>query len=149
MANRPRLFPNALRKRFFSVRTNGAINAIRSDNGFLLPQLRHGILCPGAISNILIGAFAAFASWSFYGSGAGVELAALSAERTQISLRFSALAGAFLVGVAGAKWITNESDKLLLKESVKVASAASKDPAECERLVQGSAKKVLERVEHG
>lgn len=32
-----------------------------------------------------------------------------------------ALAGAFLVGVVGAKWITNEADKRLLKESVKVA----------------------------
>jgi hypothetical protein len=41
--------------------------------------------------------------------------------RSVISLRFSALAGAFLVGVAGAKWITSEVDKRLLKESVKVA----------------------------
>jgi hypothetical protein len=127
----------------------GVVNAFLTDNGFLLPHTKRGIWCPGALSNIFVGAFAAFASWAFYGSGAGVELVDFSSERTQISLRFSALAGAFLVGVAGAKWVTNESDKLLLKESVKVASSATKAPAECERLVQGSAEQVLERVQNG
>jgi hypothetical protein len=127
----------------------GIVNAFLTDNGFLLPHAKHGIWCSGALSNIFVGSFAAFASWAFYGSGAGVELLDLSSERTQISLRFSALAGAFLAGVAGAKWITNESAKLLLKESVRVASSATKTPAECERLVQGSAEQVLDRVESG
>src|SRR4030095_16462219 len=99
----------------------GVVNALVTDNGFALPRRISGVGCPGAISNILIGAFAAFSSWAFYGSGASVELADKSA-RAVISLRFSALAGAFLVGVAGAKWITNEVDKRLLKESVKVAA---------------------------
>jgi hypothetical protein len=98
----------------------GVVNALLSDNGFALPRKELGVWCPGAISNILIGAFAAFSSWAFYGSGASVELAD-KGLRTAISLRFSALAGAFLVGVAGAKWITSEVDKRLLKESVKVA----------------------------
>jgi hypothetical protein len=94
----------------------------------------------------LVGAVAAFTSWAAYGSGAGVDLAT-AGERDQISLRFSALAGAFFIGLVGAKWITNESDKLLLKESVKVASAHTKSAEECERLVQGSARQVLNRVQ--
>jgi hypothetical protein len=124
----------------------GVVNALISDNGFILPRTRRGIWCFGFISNILVGAFAAFSSWSFYGSGAGVDLAQ-STERTQISLRFSALAGAFLVGVAGAKWITNEVDKKLLKESVKVAGTKNLTTEECEQLVKGSALQVLTRVE--
>jgi hypothetical protein len=80
---------------------------------------------------------------------AGVELTDFSSERAQISLRFSALAGAFVVGLAGAKWLTNESDKLLLKESVRLASSTQKSPEECERLVQGSALSVLNRVQSG
>jgi hypothetical protein len=32
------------------------------------------------------------------------------------------LAGAFLVGVVGVKWITNEADKGLTKDSIKVAA---------------------------
>lgn len=124
----------------------GVVNALITDNGFILPQTRRSIWCPGFISNVLVGTFAAFASWSFYGSGAGVDLAAVT-ERTQISLRFSALAGAFLVGVAGAKWITNEVDKKLLKESVKVAGSKTLNSEECEQLVRGSALQVLDRVE--
>jgi hypothetical protein len=75
-----------------------------------------------------------------------VELAAIT-ERTKISLTFSALAGAFLVGVAGAKWITNEVDKKLLKESVKIAGTKTLTSDECEKLVEGSAMQVLRRVE--
>jgi hypothetical protein len=125
----------------------GVLNALLSDNGFLLPRLRRGVWCPGFVSNVLAGAFAAFASWAFYGSGAAIDLADLS-TRNEISLRFSAIAGAFMVGFVGAKWITNEADKMLLKESVKVASKDKLPPDECERLVQGSAEQVLSRVEH-
>jgi hypothetical protein len=127
----------------------GVVNALITDNGFALPKVRRGIWCPGFVANLLVGAFAAFASWSFYGSGAGVELAAVAAatERVTISLTFSALAGAFLVGVAGAKWITNEVDKKLLKESVKVVGPKKLSPEECEGLVAGSPLQVLQRVE--
>src|SRR5713226_9441741 len=107
----------------------GVVNALLSDNGFALPRRESGVWCPGAISNILVGGFAAFSSWAFYGSGASIELADQNL-RSVISLRFSALAGAFLVGVAGAKWITNEVDKRLLKETVKVAVNNKKLPKE-------------------
>jgi hypothetical protein len=126
----------------------GAVNALISNNGFVLPTVRRDIWCPGFLANILVGGFAAFASWAFYGSGAGVELAAKTAqERGVISLKFSALAGAFLVGVAGAKWITNEVDKKLLKESVKIAGTQKLTEEECQKLVEGPALTVLDRVE--
>ena len=124
----------------------GVVNALLTDNGFALPRYRRGIWCPGVIANIFVGTFAALSSWSFYGSGASVELGQIT-ERAQISLRFSALAGAFLVGVVGAKWITNEADKQLLRESVKLAGTKQLTPRECEQLVDGSATQVLDRVE--
>lgn len=125
----------------------GVVNALMSDNGFALPQKVSGVWCPGAITNILVGGFAAFSSWAFYGSGASIELADKSL-RSVISLRFSALAGAFLVGVAGAKWITNEVDKRLLKETVRVAASSEKLPREqAERIVEGSARQVLHDVQ--
>lgn len=124
----------------------GVVNALLSDNGFALPRKESGVWCPGAISNILIGAFAAFSSWSFYGSGAAIELADKSL-RSVISLRFSALAGAFLVGVAGAKWITSEVDKRLLKESVKVAVDSERLPKEQSlHITDGSPRQVLRDV---
>ena len=44
----------------------------------LLSLRLRGVWCPGFISNLLIGAFSAFASWAFYGSGAGVDISASS-----------------------------------------------------------------------
>ena len=126
----------------------GVVNALLSDNGFALPRRESGVWCPGAISNILVGAFAAFSSWSFYGSGAAIDLGMVGeSARTVISLRFSALAGAFLVGVAGAKWITNEVDKRLLKESVKVAASSKPLPMkQSEQIIEGSPRQVLQDV---
>jgi len=123
----------------------GVVNALMSDNGFMLPRREGAVWCPGAISNILVGAFAAFASWAFYGSGASIELAQVT-TRTEISLRFSALAGAFLVGVAGARWITNEVDKRLLKESVKVAARKAAPSEDLATMIAGSPRQVLKTV---
>jgi hypothetical protein len=39
------------------------VNALLTDNGFVLPRQQSGVWCPGALSNVLIGAFAAFSSW--------------------------------------------------------------------------------------
>jgi len=125
----------------------GAVNALLTDRGIVTPRIMRGILYPGFFSNLLIGAFSAFSSWALYGSGAGIDIA-VTAERAQISLHFSALAGAFLVGVAGSKWLASEVDKRLFKESVKVAGAKNLTPEECDKIVQGSAMEILERVEN-
>lgn len=122
----------------------GVVNALLTDNGFALPRKESGVWCPGAISNIIIGSLAAFSSWAFYGSGAEFAFTDRSAA---ISLKFSVLAGAFLIGVAGAKWITAEVDKRLLKESVKVAASSEKMPKErSERIAKASPRRVLQDV---
>jgi len=134
---------------FVAGALGGVVNALLTDNGFILPRRVQQILCPGFLSNVAVGAFAAFTSWAMYGSGAGVDLAKQAGAgdtRVEISLTFSALAGAFLVGVAGARWITNEADKRLLKESVKVAAEKQLPKRECEEIVKASPRRVLEAV---
>lgn len=113
----------------------GVVNALITDNGFIMPRREKTIFVPGFLTNVLVGAFAAFASWAFYGSGASIDLAH-AAGQTVTSLRFSALAGAFLVGVAGARWLSNEADKQLLKETVKVAGEKKLSREECEEIVK-------------
>jgi hypothetical protein len=128
----------------------GVLNALLTENGFILPRKVSGILCPGFLSNILVGALAAFTSWASYGSGAGVELAktaSTGSPRAEISLTFSALAGAFFVGLAGARWITNEADKRLLKESVNVAAQKGISPKECAEILHTSPRRVLEALQ--
>jgi hypothetical protein len=123
------------------------MNALLSDNGFVMPRWKRNVWCPGLFANVMTGGFAALTSWALYGGGAGIDLAQAD-TRTIISLRLPALAGAFFVGLAGAKWLTNEADKRLLTESIKVAGAKSLTPETCDELVQGSAMHVLENVEH-
>jgi hypothetical protein len=130
---------------FAAGAAGGVINALTTDNGFVLPRKVSTIWCPGFLSNVMVGAFSAFASWSFYGSGAAVELAR-GGERGQISLTFSALAGAFLVGVAGSRWLTNEVDKRLLKETALKASIKNLPADEVEKIVDESPRKALQHV---
>lgn len=121
----------------------GFVNALITNNGFALPRRIAGVWCPGAFSTILIGAFAAFASWAFYGSGVSIDVADPSARP---HLQMPALAGAFLVGVVGAKWITNEAEKGLLKESVKLAATKDISKGKSEEIVSGSPLEVLTNV---
>ena len=121
----------------------GLVNATLSEEGLASPKTVKGIWCPGALSTIVIGALAAFASWAFYGSGAGIDLA----EPTkQAHLQLSALAGAFLVGVVGAKWIENESAKRLLQASVKVAAPLIMPKEQAENIPLDSPSRVLQEV---
>jgi hypothetical protein len=121
----------------------GLVNAMLSEAGLAAPRTVKGIWCPGALSTIVIGALAAFASWAFYGSEAGIDLA----ERTsQAHLQLSALAGAFLVGVVGAKWIENESAKRVLQASVKVAAPLIMPKEKAENIPLDSPSRVLQEV---
>jgi len=123
----------------------GLLNAFMSDNGFALPTRIKGILCPGALLNVFVGGMAAVTSWALYGSGAGIELA--GNQREQISLRLGALAGALIVGVGGSRWLTNEVDKSLLKQSVVEAAKKSLSPEQCTELENcGSTREILKAV---
>lgn len=124
----------------------GVINAMLSGHRLTLPSYQEGVWCPGFIGNVLIGAVAALTSWALYGSGAGVELGSNPTLRAEISLKLPALAGALMVGMAGAKWLTSESDKGLYKESIKEAGKKPLTDQQREKVVQGSALNVLQSV---
>jgi hypothetical protein len=97
-------------------------NAIVTDNGFLFPKKDTlnggGILRPGFIGNIGIGAISAVISWSLYGP-AGTRLLTDSVSPT-----LAAFGGAILVCVGGARWLTNEVDKSLLRTAAMNAAAS-------------------------
>ncbi len=104
----------------------GLINALLSDNGFLLPRTQPvdglSIVRPGFLGNILIGIVAAALSWGLYGPLSAFEL--FNPPSTPVSFTLASLVGAALVGVAGARWITNEIDKKLLTAAASKAAAA-------------------------
>jgi len=124
----------------------GVVNAYFTDHGLKRPTVMNGIWCPGAIGNIIVGTVSAVVSWALYGSGATVDVTAVNAKEV-ISLRLSALAGALLVGVAGARWLTGQVDKALLGESVRQAAQKALSQEQREELQRSDTpRKVLKAV---
>ncbi|MHC1687041.1 MAG: hypothetical protein AB9879_04970 [Methanothrix sp.] len=108
----------------------GIINALVSDNGFIKPREETAgdvtIIRPGFAGNILLGAAAAFISWGLYGafSNAVVYGSVAGVGSEEITVSISAIAGAVLVGIGGARWLTNEVDKKLLRTAAAAAAAS-------------------------
>lgn len=103
----------------------GVVNAFLSDNGFVLPRKTGGIMQPGGLGNAFIGGVAAVISWGLYGPFAGAPVFS-GQSAPSASFTLSALVGAILVGVSGARWLSNEVDKQLLRAAgIKAARRPS------------------------
>ena len=126
---------------FLAGGLGGVVNALMTDNGFILPKSEDvdgnmTVIRPGYLGNILIGAVGAVVSWGLYGPLSNVLIAgtteALSAsvKADQVGLTLASLVGAVMIGVAGARWLTSEVDKNLLKAAAaQAASSQSSDGA--------------------
>jgi hypothetical protein len=118
----------------------GIINAIMSDNGFIKPREEVvdnvTIVRPGIAGNILLGAVAAFISWGLYGaySAALVYMAGTGLGVEEVSISISSVAGALLIGIGGARWLTNEVDKTLLRTAAVTAAAARSSYDDSQRI---------------
>jgi hypothetical protein len=126
----------------------GLVNTLMTQGKLRLPEYRAGVFCPGFIGNVVVGAFAALISWALYGAGAGIELARQSAgAREALSLTVGALAGAALVGVGGARWLSSEVDAKLLRASVNVTTEKVMTPEQRRAIVSAPAVDVLKAVQ--
>jgi hypothetical protein len=111
----------------------GVINALMTDNGFVFPKWEDAngnkIWRPGMLGNVIIGAVAAVISWGLYGPFADyVFIGAPTANPAIPYLTVSAFVGAILIGVGGARWLSNEVDKKLLKSAAVAAAAGNPAP---------------------
>jgi hypothetical protein len=119
----------------------GIINAMISDNGFIKPREETidnvTIVRPGVAGNVLLGSVAAFISWGLYGSYSGSLIfeGAAGVGANELNLSISAVAGAILVGIGGARWLTNEVDKSLLKTAAVTAAASRPSFEDSQRIV--------------
>lgn len=126
---------------FLGGAVGGIINALISDNGFVLPREEIinnvCIVRPGIAGNVLIGAVAAFISWGLYGSYSGVLIFSGSSGigMSELNLTLSSVAGAILIGIGGARWLTNEVDKSLLKTAAVTAAASQPSSEGSRRMV--------------
>jgi hypothetical protein len=124
----------------------GVVNALISDNGFVLPRKEDVsgrlIVRPGVLGNVIVGGVAASISWGLYGPLAAVDLIGTTSPAGP-ALTLSALVGAMLVGVGGARWLTNEVDKTLLHEAATEAVRATRHPEAARRIRWMSPARVL------
>lgn len=121
----------------------GIVNALLSNNGFVMPKAeklaKRTVVRPGLLGNILISGVAACVSWGLYGPFASASLIGGSRMETQSTgLTLAALVGAVLVGIAGARWLTNEIDKTLLRVAASEATNAQPNPENAKRILEAS-----------
>ena len=103
----------------------GVVNALVTDNGFM--RWRYDevegtrVWRPGWLGNVLIGAIAAFVSWGLYGRYSAVSVVGSDAGFTET---MSSIAGAVLIGVGGARFLSARVDEKLLRlGGVRAASS--------------------------
>jgi hypothetical protein len=137
--------------------TGGVINAVMTENGFPMPKKETvdgatTIIRPGVLGNVLVGGAAALISWGLYGplsafvivstdkAGAGASIE----QGAQSGLTLAALVGAMLIGISGAKWLTNEVDKNLLKAAVTRAAGSAPSVAAAQEMAIATPARTLE-----
>ena len=112
----------------------GVVNALLTDNGFVLPKKEQQdntkIIRPGFLVNIFTGGIAALVSWGLYGPFAAVFIIGGTNDPNvgTTGLSLSSIIGGLLVGIGGARWLTNEVDKKLLRAAA--SKAASGQPSD-------------------
>ena len=117
----------------------GIGNAVSTDNSFALPRpVKDGKVTiawqAGVIGNVIISVIAALISWGLYGPSSALLVIGTppaGTTPTPITLTVATLATAVLIGYGGARWLTNEVDKKILKATASAAASgeASKDKA--------------------
>ena len=112
----------------------GLTNAFMTQNGFVLPtkiidsNTLGKVWRPGILGNVAVSAVAALVSWGLYGTGASLPVFAASVTDKDVNLTYSALVGSILIGIGGARWLTAEVDKALLRgAAVTAASKGASD----------------------
>jgi hypothetical protein len=135
---------------FLAGAVGGFINALLSDNGFILPRTEESggkrIIRPGFLGNVVTGGVSACVSWGLYGPFAAAYIVggpSAGPGGAALGLTLSALVGAVLVGVGGARWLTNEVDKKLLRAAGAALAAAPANPELAAKIRSASPAAVL------
>jgi hypothetical protein len=108
----------------------GVGNALITDNGFPRPRWEQAngtkILRPGIFGNVLLGAFGALVTWGLLSSVS--TLVIFSGNQAMLAdLTVGTFVGAVIAGLGGARVLTAEVDKNLLRAAASQAAMATPD----------------------
>ncbi|MGA2116892.1 MAG: hypothetical protein ABSH56_19300 [Bryobacteraceae bacterium] len=102
----------------------GFVNVFIGDSGLHLPRVENGVLQPGYMGTVFVGAAAAVASWGMakafvFSASAGPPPTFSTAD----------IANALLLGFGGAKWFKSETEKDVLQKTAAIAAGKPADAA--------------------
>jgi hypothetical protein len=92
----------------------GFVNVFIGDSGLHLPKVENGILQPGFLGTLLIGALAAVGSW-----GAAKAITIFGASTPAFTFSTGDVANALMLGFGGAKWFKSETEKTVCKRPLQ------------------------------
>lgn len=124
----------------------GFTNAISTDNSFALPQaVKDGDNVVawriGIIGNMITAAVAAIVSWGLYGPSSTLLVVGsppAGSTASPVTLSVATLTTALLIGYGGARWLTNEVDKRILKAAASAAASGAADEVKATRIANSS-----------
>jgi hypothetical protein len=125
----------------------GVGNALVTDNGFLWPSWEETggakILRPGVFGNVLLGALGALVTWGLL-SSVGTLVMFSQNQAISADLTVGTFIGAIIAGLGGARVLTAEVDKNLLKAAASQAAMATPDSQKAGAIANSSPAAALE-----
>jgi len=139
---------------WFAGSLGGVVNALMTDNGFLMPRKEKTngattILRPGYLGNVIIGGVAAVISWGLYGPLSAylvmgtAEALASNTHLDRVGLSLASLVGAALVGVGGARWLSSEVDKNMLRAAAANAAEGNASSSAAQQIAMAAPAQAL------
>jgi len=108
------------------------------DSGWHLPMNEDGIVRPGYLGNMLVGALAALASW-----GMQKNAVLIGGPATTLTFSTADLAHAIVIGFAGASWFKSHIEKVILQRTAVVAASKAADPAAANQIATSTPMEAL------
>jgi len=113
------------------------------DSGWHLPLNEDGIVRPGYLGNMLVGALAALASW---GMQKGAVL--IGAPSSILSFSTTDMAHAIVIGFAGASWFKGHIEQVILRRTAVLAASKPGDRAAADRIATSTPMEALQVAKH-
>jgi hypothetical protein len=116
----------------------GFVNVFIGDSGLHLPKVENGVLQPGFVGTMIVGALAALGSWSMTKA-----IPIFGTAAPALSFSTGDIANALLIGFGGAKWFKSETEKDVLQKTAAIAAGKPPDQNAAITIASGTPNQAL------
>jgi len=116
----------------------GFVNVFIGDSGLHLPRIVNGVLQPGFLGMVVVGAIAALGSWA-----ATKAIVIFGTQGQQVPFSSGDIANALMIGFGGAKWFKSETEKDVLQMTAAIAAGKQSDAGAAVTIASGTPNQAL------